>query len=560
MEALANLLEKFGGWFYRRFWRWRELMRRKRPVEEPIAVQPSQQLTHISHFTSILQPKNFLDREDESEMLFDWLDDPEKTVGALIGIGGQGKTYLAAKFALECQQKGWEVRWLELPKTVDEFLRSVADEMQKVGDPYHSIAGDSNQPIDVRMDNAIRFLEGHSKRWFFVLDDFHKVGDDSDWERLVAKFDQSCERTKILLTARREPAFPLKLPTDAHELQDVPPLPESFAQAYLEAYGLQISPDEAEEIWEKCEGNCEAMKLFAQAARRRKLADLLRLPLPDWSQKARAWCQQLLSDLGEPEREAGKRLALFDEPVEQDLLLHLGASQDGLDKLLDWRLAERLPDDLFSLHDIIRDYWRSETSHEEKRQWHIEAGRWLQEQTANWRKERPKNLDEWALSDLRVWVSFLRRSFWHFVAAKENNSALKAAEPIPKFLDRWGEWEENLCICQKAYELAKELGDEQIALWSHRLAMRHHDLGDYEEAERFYRESLEIAERLGDLAVKATTLGALGLLRKKQGRREEAKEFLRQASETFERIGYRYAEDVRKELEALDRQEPQESR
>ncbi|MFA0761090.1 MAG: hypothetical protein HZLCBSQH_001194 [Candidatus Fervidibacterota bacterium] len=189
MEALANLLEKFGGWFYRRFWRWRELMRRKRPVEEPIAVQPSQQLTHISHFTSILQPKNFLDREDESEMLFDWLDDPEKTVGALIGIGGQGKTYLAAKFALECQQKGWEVRWLELPKTVDEFLRSVADEMQKVGDPYHSIAGDSNQPIDVRMDNAIRFLEGHSKRWFFVLDDFHKVGDDSDWERLVAKFD-----------------------------------------------------------------------------------------------------------------------------------------------------------------------------------------------------------------------------------------------------------------------------------------------------------------------------------------------------------------------------------
>ena len=90
--------------------------------------------------------------------------------------------------------------------------------------------------------------------------------------------------------------------------------------------------------------------------------------------------------------------------------------------------------------------------------------------------------------------------------------------------------------------------------------MRHHDLGDYEEAERFYRESLEIAERLGDLAVKATTLGALGLLRKKQGRREEAKEFLRQASETFERIGYRYAEDVRKELEALDRQEPQESR
>ena len=261
---------------------------RKRTVEEPIAVQPSQQPTYISHFTSITKTPNFLDREDELAMLLAWLDDPEKTVGALIGIGGQGKTYLAAKFALECQQKGWEVRWLELPKTVDEFLRSVADEMQKVGNHYHSVVGDPNQPIDVRMDNAIRFLEGHSKRWLFVLDDFHKVSDDSDWEMVVAKFDRSCERTKILLTARREPALPLKLPTGTHELQDLPPLPKSLAQAYLEACGLQVSQDEAKEIWEKCKGNCEAMKLFAQAARRRKLADLLHLPLPDWSQNARA--------------------------------------------------------------------------------------------------------------------------------------------------------------------------------------------------------------------------------------------------------------------------------
>ncbi len=33
------------------------------------------------------------------EMLRQWLEDDAKTVGALIGIGGQGKTYLAAKFA-----------------------------------------------------------------------------------------------------------------------------------------------------------------------------------------------------------------------------------------------------------------------------------------------------------------------------------------------------------------------------------------------------------------------------------------------------------------------------
>ena len=60
---------------------------RKRTVEKPIAVQPSRQPTYISHFTLIPKPKNFLDREDELAMLLDWLDDPVKTVGALITNG-----------------------------------------------------------------------------------------------------------------------------------------------------------------------------------------------------------------------------------------------------------------------------------------------------------------------------------------------------------------------------------------------------------------------------------------------------------------------------------------
>jgi signal recognition particle GTPase len=41
------------------------------------------------------------------------LKDEKATVSVLVGIGGQGKTYLAAKFAEECQQNGWQVRWAE---------------------------------------------------------------------------------------------------------------------------------------------------------------------------------------------------------------------------------------------------------------------------------------------------------------------------------------------------------------------------------------------------------------------------------------------------------------
>jgi len=42
---------------------------------------------------------------------------------------------------------------------------------------------------------------------------------------------------------------------------------------------------------------------------------------------------------------------------------------------------------------------------------------------------------------------------------------------------------------------------------------------------------------------------------KAQGRKDEAKWLLKQALEIFEGMGHRYAEDVRKDLEALRKEE-----
>jgi len=62
------------------------------------------------------------------------------------------------------------------------------------------------------------------------------------------------------------------------------------------------------------------------------------------------------------------------------------------------------------------------------------------------------------------------------------------------------------------------------AVTLHQLGRLAQDRGDYGEAERLYRESLEIKERLGNLAGKAVTLHALGKLRWEQGRKAEAEE------------------------------------
>jgi tetratricopeptide (TPR) repeat protein len=526
--------------------------RREEPREALREEQPIVPAT--SHFRSIPNHDNFLDRQSELEQLRAWLEEEAPKIGVLVGIGGQGKTYLAAKFAEECQQNGWQVRWAEHPLTTEEFLLSIAYEMQQRNDRHASIVSDPKRPTQVRWNNAMRFLDEQPERWLIVLDDFQKATDPK-WDELLQFFDRFCRRTKVLVTTRKEPEAlrGTKIPTGAHKIFDVPELPKEVAQDYLRAVGLPVDEATSVRIWEKCEGNPVAMKLFVQAARRRSIERVLALPLPAWHERAAEWMDELLADLSEPAKEVAKRLSLFDEPVEEDLLLAIGATEEGLWELQDFRLADRTVGDRWQEHDLLREYWQTKLSDQERRDWHRKAGEWLRQQAENLQAaQSERDPEAWSLEVQQTWASYLRRAFWHFANAGEAPLALQTASPITRFLDRWGEWDELLRLCQKSLQLAKENGDEKaVAEWTHRLTMCLYDRGDYEEAERLYRESLEIKERLGNLAGKATTLHQLGLLRWGQGRKAEAEELLRQALDILERIGHRRAKEVRKDLERL---------
>jgi tetratricopeptide (TPR) repeat protein len=554
--------------------------RREEPKEALREEQPIVPVT--SHFTLIPNHKNFLDRQSELEQLRAWLKDEKATVGVLVGIGGQGKTYLAAKFAEECQQNGWQVRWAEQPLTTDELLLSIAYEMKQ--------RNDHKQEPKVHWNDAVRFLEEQPERWLVVLDNFRKTT-DPNWKELLQFFDEQCKRTKVLVTTRKEDEVLRDL--TGRQIFDVPKLPKEVAQDYLRAVGLSVDEATAVRIWEKCEGNPKAMKLFAQAARRRSIERVLALPLPAWPERAAQWMDELLADLSEPAKEVAKRLSIFDEPVEEDLLLAIGATEEGLWELQDFRLADRTVDERWREHDLLREYWQTKLSDQERRDWHRKAGEWLGQQAENLQAaQSERDPEAWSLEVQQTWESYLHRAFWHFANAGEAPLALQTASRITSFLHRWGEWDKLLRLCQKSLQLAKESGDEKAAAeWTHRLAIRLHDRGNYKEAERLYRESLEIKERLGDLAGKAITLHELGrlahdrrdygeaerlyresleikerlgnlagkaatlyqlgLLRWTQGRKAEAEELLRQVLDILERIGHRRAKEVRKDLERL---------
>jgi tetratricopeptide (TPR) repeat protein len=408
----------------------------------------------------------------------------------------------------------------------------------------------------------VRFLESQPERWLIVLNDFQKATDPK-WDELLQFFDCSCRRTKVLVTTRKEPEAlrGTKIPTGAHKIFDVPELPKEVAQDYLRAEGLSVDEATSVRIWEKCEGNPEAMKLFAQAARRRSIERVLALPLPAWPERAAEWMDELLADLSEPAKEVAKRLSLFDEPVEEDLLLAIGATEKGLWELQDFRLAEKTEDERWQEHDLLCEYWQTRLSDQERKDWHRKAGEWLRQQAENLRAaQSERDPEAWSLEVQKTWVSYLRRAFWHFVAAREAQPlgrqwwkrlwqwlsvnageaplALQTASPITRFLRHWGEWDELLHLCRKSLQLAKEGRDEKaVANWTHRLAMCLHDRGDYKEAERLYRESLEIKERLGNLEGKAATLHALGVLAQNRGDYKEAERLYRESLEIKERLG-----------------------
>jgi tetratricopeptide (TPR) repeat protein len=281
------------------------------------------------------------------------------------------------------------------------------------------------------------------------------------------------------------------------------------------------------------------MKLFAQAARRRSIERVLALPLPAWPEHAAEWMDELLADLSEPAKEVAKRLSIFDEPVEEDLLLAIGATEEGLWELQDFRLADRTVDERWREHDLLREYWQTKLSDQERRDWHRKAGEWLGQQAENLQAaQSERDPEAWSLEVQQTWVSYLHRAFWHFANAGEAPLALQTASRITSFLHRWGEWDKLLRLCQKSLQLAKESGDEKAAAeWTHRLAIRLHDRGNYKEAERLYRESLEIKERLGNLAGKAETLHALGRLAQNRGDYEEAERLYRESLEISERLG-----------------------
>jgi tetratricopeptide (TPR) repeat protein len=341
---------------------------------ETIYIPPKPARSRKTFMTPPQPPREFVDRKEELAQILGWLDSEGCPVFIIGAMGGQGKTALAAKAVslIRMSERAMQVRWVEGDEnlSVDDLFNDFAEEMQRHNSEDARHVKDEEKSLKSRLDALIQFLEHSPDQWLLVLDDFHKFDKDKGrWNELVKFFAQRGNRTKLLILTRREPEaaeYP-KLPIGSCQELRLPELPEEEARDFLMQIGLEVDEEEASQIWRKCSGSPLAMKLFAQAAKRRgSIQRVLQLPLPEWTENARAWLEELQEDLSPAAKEAMKRLSVLSDlrPVERELVVATGETpeirasiEQGLDELDRAYLLQRTEDGCLKLHDILHNYW-----------------------------------------------------------------------------------------------------------------------------------------------------------------------------------------------------------
>jgi tetratricopeptide (TPR) repeat protein len=508
----------------------------------------------------LLGAKHFVGRRPDIWGIEKALFEGRYTMVCITGIGGIGKSALADKFQKINKEKFEGVFAKKVVSNmgvepilvaIDQFL------MNNNEDRLHAVLGDPS--LDLKLEVLNHCLQG---KYLLVLDNFEVLLDnslirDKEIEKLVQSFLGGDHNSKVLITSRYDFKFRDKKGSGL-TFFDLDELGFQFARLVLERNGI-TDFDIQERVFDKIGGNPQFLKIFAQVSRAKSSVKLLE-DITLVKEEVGGWLlNELVGSLSEEEKEVVKAFSVYRHPVHEEGVMR--GSDKVVQKVVDVKVVgvEKVNHDVYYyMHPLVREYCYDLLDDSEKIAAHSDAVNYYETKikgkqvelldffelhyhlVKSEQYEKAGNLVLDIFEPLYM-VGFRKELIGLLVdTIKTTEGNIKAGGffDLGKILGALGELKEAEKYYTQSLDLAESLGDKQgIAQSLHQLGMLQEDQGNYKEAEKYYTQSLDLKESLGDKQGIAISLHQLGNLQYRQGNYKEAEKYYTQSLDLKESLG-----------------------
>ncbi|KAL0393748.1 UNVERIFIED_CONTAM: Disease resistance protein RPM1 [Sesamum latifolium] len=160
---------------------------------------------NVGETAFFVEPAELVGIEDESGQLLEWLMEGEKqrSVVSIVGMGGSGKTTLAARAYNNSQgmERSFDCfAWVSISQNymIEDLLRKIINEFSSAQSDFPHVASTTTNYKQL-VETLVRFLQ--DKRYLIVLDD---VWSDILWKQVSVALPDHHNGSRVIITTRKE--------------------------------------------------------------------------------------------------------------------------------------------------------------------------------------------------------------------------------------------------------------------------------------------------------------------------------------------------------------------